>query len=98
MHARVTTLDMDPSKVDEVRDRLEGEDVPEFQKLDGFRGMTLLTDRQTGKTIAVTFWESEDALRQSEEAVKDARRRAAESGGAGEPQVERFEVILDTMA
>jgi len=24
MHARVTTLDMDPSKVDEVRDRLEG--------------------------------------------------------------------------
>jgi hypothetical protein len=33
MHARVTTLDMDPSKVDEVRDRLEGEDVPEFQKL-----------------------------------------------------------------
>ena len=76
MHARVTTLDMDPSKVDEVRERLEGEDVPEFQKLDGFKGMTLLTDRQTGKTIAVTFWESEDALRQSEEAVKDARRRA----------------------
>ena len=98
MHARVTTLDMDPSKVDEVRDRLEGEDVPEFKKLDGFKGMTLLTDRQTGKTIAVTFWESEDALRQSEEAVKDARRRAAESGSAGEPQVERFEVILDTMA
>jgi heme-degrading monooxygenase HmoA len=98
MHARVTTLDMDPSKVDEVRDQLEGEDVPEFQKLDGFKGMTLLTDRQTGKTIAVTFWESEDALRQSEEAVKDARRRAAESGGAGGPQVERFEVILDTMA
>ena len=43
------------------------------EKLDGFNGMTLLTDRQTGKTIAVTFWESEDALRQSEEAVKDAR-------------------------
>jgi heme-degrading monooxygenase HmoA len=98
MHAPVTTLDMDPSKVDEVRDRLEGEDVPEFQKLDGFKGMTLLTDRQTGKTIAVTFWENEDALWQSEEAVKDARRRAAESGAAGEPQVERFEVILDTMA
>ena len=98
MHARVTTLDMDPSKVDEVRDRLEAEDVPEFQKLDGFKGMTLLSDRQSGKTIAVTFWETEDALRQSEEAVKDARRRAAERGGAGDPQVERFEVVLDTMA
>jgi heme-degrading monooxygenase HmoA len=47
--------------------------------------------------VAVTFWESEDALRESEDAVKDARERAAETGGAGEPRVERFEVILDTM-
>ena len=98
MHARVTTLDMEPANVDQVRDRLESEDVPEFQKLDGYKGMTLLTDRQSGKTVAITFWESEDALRGSEEAVKDARRRAAEGGGGGEPQVERFEVILDTMA
>jgi heme-degrading monooxygenase HmoA len=98
MHARVTTLDMDPAKVDEVRDRLEAEDVPEFQKLDGFKGMTLLTDRNSGKTLAVTFWESEDALSQSEDAVKDARQRAADTGGGGEPQVERFEVLFDTMA
>jgi heme-degrading monooxygenase HmoA len=98
MHARVTTLDMEPANVDQVRDRLEAEDVPEFKKLDGFKGMTLLTDRQSGKTVAITFWETEDALRQSEEAVKDARQRAAERGGGGEPQVERFEVILDTMA
>jgi heme-degrading monooxygenase HmoA len=98
MHARVTTLDMDPANVDQVRDRLEAEDVPEFQKLDGFKGMTLLTDRQSGKTVALTFWETEDALRGSEDAVKGARQRAAEGGGGGDPQVERFEVILDTMA
>ena len=98
MHARVTTLDMEPANVDQVRDRLETEDVPEFQKLDGFKGMTLLTDRQSGKTVAITFWETEDALRGSEDAVKGARQRAAEGGGGGEPQVERFEVILDTMA
>ena len=34
----------------------------------------------------------------SEEAVEGARSRAAESGAAGEPQVERFEDILDTTA
>jgi heme-degrading monooxygenase HmoA len=98
MHARVTTLEMEPANVDEVRDRLEAEDVPEFQKLDGFKGMTLLTDRQSGKTVAITFWETEDALQRSEDAVKGARQRAAERGGSGEPQVERLEVILDTMA
>jgi len=33
----------------------------------------------------------------AEEAVQDSRRRAAETGGAtGDPQVERFEVALDT--
>jgi heme-degrading monooxygenase HmoA len=98
MHARVTTLDMDPGNVDQVRDQLEADDVPKFQQLDGFEGMTLLTDRESGKTVAVTFWETEDALRESEDAVQGARQRAAETGGAGEPQVERFEVILDTMA
>ena len=98
MHARVTTLQMDPSTLDEVTARLESEDVPAFKQLDGFKGMTVLGDRESGKAIAVTFWESEEAMRDSEEAVKGARQRAAETGRAGEPQVERFEVILDTMA
>ena len=98
MHARVTTLQMDPDKVDGVADRLQNEDVPDFEKLDGYKGMTLVTDRSSGKTVAITFWESEDALNASEEAVKDARQRAADDGGAAEPQVERFEVVFDTMA
>jgi heme-degrading monooxygenase HmoA len=75
-----------------------GRTCPSFSSsTDGFKGMTLLTDRQSGKTVAVTFWETQDALRDSEDAVKDARQRAVETGGAGEPHVERFEVILDTM-
>ena len=98
MHARVTTLQMDPSALDQVTAQLESEDIPGFKQLDGFKGMTVVADRQSGKTLALTFWESEDAMRGSEEAVKGARQRAADTGGAGEPQVERFEVLLDTMA
>jgi hypothetical protein len=55
MHARVTTLDMDPARVDEARDQLERDDVPAFKKLDGFKGMTLLTERQTGKPSRSPF-------------------------------------------
>jgi heme-degrading monooxygenase HmoA len=98
VHARVTTLQMDPSNLDQVTAQLESEDIPGFKELDGFKGMTVVADRQSGKTLALTFWESEEAMRGSEEAVKDARQRAADTGGAGEPQVERFEVLLDTMA
>jgi heme-degrading monooxygenase HmoA len=98
VHVRVTTLQMDPSTLDQVTAQLESEDVPGFQQLDGFKGMTVVADRQSGKTMALSFWESEEAMRGSEEAVKEARQRAADTGGAGEPQVERFEVLLDTMA
>jgi heme-degrading monooxygenase HmoA len=98
MHARVTTLQMDPSTLDQASDQLENEDVPTFKQLNGFKGMTLIADRQSGKTVALTFWESEEAMRESEDAVKGARQRAAETGQAAEPQVERFEVLFDTMA
>ena len=98
MHARVTTLQMDPSTLDDVTARLESDEIPAFKRLDGFKGMTVLGDRESGKAIALTFWDSEEAMRESEEAVKGARQRAAETGRAGEPQIERFEVILDTMA
>ena len=97
MHARVTTLHMDPSALDEATAQLERDDVPGFKQLDGFKGMTMVASRESGKAIALTFWESEEAMRGSEEAVKDARRRAAETGRAGEPEVEHYEVLLSTM-
>jgi hypothetical protein len=38
MHARVTTLQLDGSRIDEMVRRLEQEDVPQFRELDGFKG------------------------------------------------------------
>ncbi len=99
MHARVTTLQMDPSKIDDAVTRLEQNDIPMFKGLDGFKGFTLIADRSSGKAIGTSYWESEEAMKASEEAVKDSRKAAADAGGAsGEPQVERFEVVIDTMA
>ena len=98
MHARVSTLEIDPSGIDEVARGLEENDIPEFEKADGYKGFTLLVDRQGGKVVGVSFWESEDALRASEEQGKAARERAVESSGAsGTPEVDRFEVAIDKM-
>lgn len=99
MHARVTTLEMNPSQIDDAVRQLEENEIPGFRQIDGFKGMTLLADRQSGKCVATTYWESEQALQASEEQVKDARQRAADAGGASSaPAVERFEVVVDTMA
>jgi heme-degrading monooxygenase HmoA len=88
---------MDPGQIDEALRQLEERDIPSFREIDGFRGFTVLADRSSGKVVATSYWDSEEQMRASEDAVKEARQRAADTGGASEePQVERFEVALDT--
>jgi heme-degrading monooxygenase HmoA len=98
MHARVNTIQMQADKIDDAVAALEGGGLDQIKQNEGFKGMTVLADRGSGKSLAITFWESEDALNASEEKVKEARRQATEAGGASEPQIEIFEVVLDSMA
>ncbi len=42
-----------------------------------------------------TLWETEDALRESEEAAGQLRGSTASAGGADVVSVERFEVVVD---
>ena len=97
MHARVTTIQMDPARLDEAVAQVEEEDLPTWRSLDGFKGFTLLLDRKSGKVIGTSYWATQDQMQNSEDAVVESRQRAAETGGAEEaPQVERYEVALDT--
>ena len=97
MHARITTLELDPDRVDAAVKQVEEEELPRWKDLAGFRGFTLFADRSGGKVIGISYWDSAEQMDASEDAVRDSRRRAAETGGAsGEPQVERFEVAVDT--
>lgn len=99
MHARLTKLQMDAARIDDAVRQLEEEDLPRWKEIDGFKGFTVLADRQSGKVVGTSYWESEHAMNASEEAVRPSRERAAQTGGAtGAPVVERFEVVLDTMA
>ncbi|MDQ3571435.1 MAG: hypothetical protein M3383_01080 [Actinomycetota bacterium] len=88
---------MDPERIDAVKSQLEEQDLPKWRELDGFRGFTLFADRTRGKAFGISYWDSQEQMEAAEDAVKEGRRRAAETGGAsGEPQVELFEVALDT--
>jgi heme-degrading monooxygenase HmoA len=77
--------------------QFEERTVPVLQGLDGYEGYVLLGDRQSGAAMAVTYWASEEALRASEEAVKQERERAAETAEASaSPTIERYEVLAQT--
>lgn len=93
-HARVTRIEASADRLDEMVSQFRERTVPVLEELDGYQGHLLLGDRGSGAAMALTFWASEDALRGSEEAVKEERQRAAEAGGAsGEPAVERYELM-----
>ena len=93
MHARITRLEGSAERLDEMTRQFEERTVPVLESLDGYTGYVLLGDRGSGLAMAVTYWESEEAMRASEDAVTDERERAAETAEAASASVEHYEVI-----
>jgi heme-degrading monooxygenase HmoA len=98
MHARVSRLSVSADRIDDLTRGFQDQDLENLKSQSGFRGVTLMADRSSGEVTGITYWESEDDLRSSEEAGSQARSRAAEAGSASdEPSVERLEVVFDEM-
>lgn len=96
MFGRMSTLQGSPDSIDAGTASLRDEVVPAGQEMGGFRGVLALADRSTGKMIAITFWETEEAMRASEARADQLRESAAGASSADIAAVDRFEVVLDT--
>jgi heme-degrading monooxygenase HmoA len=97
MHARVSTLQWDPGRIDEAVRQFEEQDLPTLKGMDGFKGFTIHVDRSSGKAIGISYWDSKEQMDASEDAATPLRQRAADAGGASAPpHVEHFEVAIDT--
>ena len=59
MNARVTIVQVLPGKVDVAVDLYRDSVVPAAKQQKGCEGVYLLTDRNTGKGISITLWETE---------------------------------------
>jgi heme-degrading monooxygenase HmoA len=94
MHARVTTLEVPPDRMDDATRHVREQVVPRLSQMEGFKGFVALGSRQSGKLQGVAFWESEEALRATDEAVVPIREGAAEAAGGTVAGVEEFEVIV----
>jgi heme-degrading monooxygenase HmoA len=99
MHARSGRLQVSADLVDEVVGILTAEQLPRYRGQQGYKGFTVLANRESGEVIGVSFWESEADLEAAEELGEQARSAAAEAGHAGAQAVtERWEVVLDDTA
>jgi heme-degrading monooxygenase HmoA len=94
MFARLTRITADPARVDEFEPIVREQVLPAAQRMAGFQGMYAMVDRQSGTALSFTLWESEEAMRASEDAANRLRSESAAKSGADIAAVERYEVIL----
>jgi hypothetical protein len=90
MHALVNHTKSDPAKFDEGVRVVKEKVIPTVKKQAGFKGGYWLFDRKTGKGLAVTLWEGEQAIQSSGGALKQL---ADEEPGDFQITSERYEVV-----
>jgi heme-degrading monooxygenase HmoA len=81
VYARTTTIDAQTSKIDAGIAYVRDDVMPALQEMDGYVGLSLLVDRQSGQCIATSAWETDEAQRTSAERIAPVRDRAAEAFG-----------------
>ena len=93
MYARVATFQSDPDRIDDaismVRAEVDGE-AP--AGLEGAK-MMMFVDRQSGKGLGITFFDSEEAMRRGDEALNAMNPGQTER----RTSVEFFEVPVQTV-
>ncbi len=93
MFAYTFSYQADPSQTEAVSQFVKRVVVPDIQRQHGFKGLRALVDRQTGKGLGISYWETE----------ADARAAAnppPPTAGVSQPpikdiRIEVFEVLID---
>ena len=94
MYARVSTLEGSPDQIDEGLRYLREELLPTGKDDPGFKGQIALADRNSGKTLSITLWESEVEMGATEQDANQLRSAWSESSGQQIASVESYEVGL----
>ncbi len=95
MYARVATFQSDPANLDDAIDLVRGA-VESGETPAGLEGakMLMLIDRESGKGLGVTLFESEEAMRRGDEALNAMNPGASER----RTSVEFYEVPVRTVS
>ena len=81
-------------RMDEAIRHVREQTLPQLRQQNGFKGLIALGDRQTGESVGITLWESEEALRASEEEANRMREESAEAADETIANVKRYELAI----
>lgn len=92
MFARLTVLQGSPDRVNEGI-RSSQQIASQGKEIPGFAGGIWAVDRSSGKTIALSLWETEQALQRSEALWQQVRQGAARTMQGHIVSAETYEVV-----
>lgn len=100
MHARLSRFaGLDHERIEETVAQFRDESLEAIEQQPGFRGITVGVDVKSGKAVALTLWETEGDMRQSERLADEARAQAVDTAKPSrDPVVDHYEVILSREA
>jgi|SRR5947209_17628922 len=96
MHARLSRFaGLPPERIDRTIRGFEEGELQLVEKCEGFKGVVVMVNRAAGQAAAITYWESEANMRESEKVAGQAVQAALERGEPSrEPVIDRYEVLL----
>ena len=93
MYARSTTYMARPDSIDAGIAQVRDEVMPMVQGMEGCVGLSMMVDRESGRCIITTAWQSAEAMRATNEQLRPIRERLGQTIG-GTPQVEEWEIAV----
>lgn len=96
MHVRISTIQTDPSRIDDGVAAINDKVLPTLKGIEGFRAGNFMADRSTGKLVGVVFWDTEDAMNASAAAVDSIRNAVADATGGKIVSVESYEQVAQS--
>ncbi len=93
MYARSTTLTGTPMTVDDGIAYVVDEVMPAITAMPGCVGLSMLADRESGRSIVTSSWRDAESMRASDEGVRGMREHAGSIFG-GPPEVHEWEVAV----
>lgn len=94
MHSRVNVLQTTPDRMDDVARVVRDVVHPGIRGEAGYVGYIVLGDRETGKALGVTLWESEEAREASDTKARQIRPRVEQESGGTMQSVEQYDVLF----
>ncbi|NKX90397.1 hypothetical protein [Nocardia coubleae] len=94
MYARSSTIAAQPSSIDSGIAYLRNKVMPQLPEFDGWVGLSLMVNRATGRCIATTAWDSEDALRSSQSRAQPLRDGLAQAMSGRLEKIDEWDVAV----